>query len=106
LARAGGQVDPRNARLAAADGLPAELVGGAHQAPFAVAIAYGVGDWAACGCSAPPYTFSLVRSFCRAREFFGSIPNTAFSITRSGCSASSFSAGVWDSWPMYPVCLK
>src|SRR5690606_28556643 len=44
---------------------------------------YGVGCFAACGCSAPAYTFSF-DSCSRPRVFFGSMPRTAFSTARTG----------------------
>src|SRR5262249_21781458 len=86
LPGAGREIDPGDAGLAAAHGLPSELRGnGRHAVTLLETRVNGLGCCAACGCSAPGYTLSLPRSFCLASEFFGSMPNTAFSITRSGC---------------------
>src|SRR3972149_4736439 len=58
------EVDTRDAGLAPPNGLPTELRDSRHQFSFDfVMIANGLGSWASCGCSAPAYTFSLVRSF-------------------------------------------
>src|SRR6476661_3190854 len=47
-----------------------------------------LGCWAACGCSAPRYTFSLPSCWA-AREFLGSMPLMAFSTARTGLVSSS-----------------
>src|SRR5690606_26923337 len=56
-------------------------LGGAYWATWSRV--YGVGCCAACGCSAPAYTFSF-DSCSRPRVFFGSMPRTAFSTARTG----------------------
>src|SRR5690606_11582038 len=101
LACAGLDGHAGDARLPAPGRLQAVLDGGrAHAFSRVAPTAKAFGCCAWCGCSAPAYTLSFVRSFCFDSEFFGSIPNTAFSITRSGWVARSLRAGVWLSWPM------
>src|SRR6476646_9942401 len=99
-AGAGGQIPSGDTGLAATHRLPAEFGGGGHALTLDGVTENGLGCCAACGCSAPAYTLSLPRSFCRASEVLGSMPKTAFSMTRSGCLASRSRAAVIRSWPM------